>query len=369
VKITLASRGTAVDVMRRALAGELIAGLVPDHAPERYAAALRPHDPVTEPGGAVVVATSGSTGEPKGVVLSRDAITASVAATHARLGGAGEWVCPLPIWHVAGMMTIARGVLGRGGVRFVRGDLSDLPVPDGRAFVSVVPAQLHRANTDDRLADCLARYTAVLVGGSAIPAGLLDAARERGIRAVTTYGMSETCGGCVYDGLPLDGVRVELGPGERISLAGPMAFSGYRGDPERTRAVLHGDVVRTQDRGRLVDGRLRVLGRVDDVVISGGVNVDLAQAQRAADAIWGVAPASRVVLFAVDDERWGARVVAVTGASLSLDDIQTLLRPHLEPAAIPREVRHFDVPPVALAGKIDRAALRAIWEGDHGERR
>jgi len=355
--------------MRRALGGEIVAGLVPEGRPERYLASFRPDAPVVEPGAAVVAATSGSTGEPKAVVLSRDAIAAAVTATHARLGGVGQWVCPLPIEHVAGMMTIARGLLGGHGVQFARGDLADLPIPDERAYVSVVPAQLHRALADEALGSRLTRYAAVLVGGSSIPAGLLERARDRGIPVITTYGMSETCGGCVYDGLPLDGVRVSIEPDERIVLAGPMVFSGYRLDPERTRAVLRGDSVRTQDRGSFANGRLHVLGRFDDVVITGGVNVDLAAAQRVADRVWGVAQAARVVLLAVDDEQWGARIVAVTEGALTIDEIQASLRPRLEAAALPREVRRFALPPVALAGKIDRAAMRAIWEGCDGDGR
>ncbi len=365
----VAAKAGAVDAVCRALDGETVAGLVPDGSPARYLAALRPELPVTEPGAAVVVATSGSTGDPKGVVLSRDAIAASVAATHQRLGGPGLWVCPLPVEHVAGMMTIARGLLGGGGVRLVRGDLSDVPIPDVRAYLSVVPAQLHRALGDATLAASLARYAAVLVGGSAIPAGLLAGAREQGIHVVTTYGMSETCGGCVYDGTPLEGVRVDIESDGRVVLAGPMVFAGYRLDPGRTRAVLRDGAVCTQDRGRFEDGRLRLLGRFDDVVISGGVNVDLAAAQQVADAIWGVDEAERVVLFAVDDERWGARVVAVCGAAVSLDEVVARLRPHVEAAAIPRELRHLVHPTAALAGKIDRNALRAVWDDAAGTAR
>ena len=102
----------------------------------------------------------------------------------------------------------------------------------------------------------------VLVGGSAFPASLRTRAEAAGVPVVATYGMSETCGGCVYDGVPLAGVRVEL-DAERIHLGGPMAFSGYRLRPDLTAQVLAGDLVRTQDRGRWSDGRLQVLGRID----------------------------------------------------------------------------------------------------------
>ena len=364
MRIEVASGPEALDAVRRALAGEIVAGLVPAGAPRRYLDAVAPEAALDVPDAAVIVATSGSTGTPKGVELSRDAIAASVAATHARLGGAGLWVCPLPVQHVAGMMTIARGLLGGGGVRLVGPDLADLPVPDARAYLSVVPAQLHRALEDAETIGRLAEYAAVLVGGSAIPAGLRDRARERGVRVVTTYGMSETCGGCVYDGVPLAGVRVTFEVGERIVLAGPMAFSGYRLDPGRTREVLDGDRVRTNDRGRLRDGRLRVAGRIDDVVISGGVNVDLADVQRHADAIWGVDPNRRVVVAAVPDPRWGQRVVAATAGPVTLAEARRELGAVLEPAAVPRDLRRLTCASLALAGKIDRAAVRAAWEGE-----
>ncbi|MFZ0531078.1 MAG: AMP-dependent synthetase, partial [Propionicimonas sp.] len=197
------------------------------------------------------------------------------------------------------------------------------------------------------------------------PEGLRRRAAAAGVNLVATYGLSETCGGCVYDGVPLDGVRVEL-DGERIGLGGPMAFLGYRGRPELTRAVLEGDLVRTSDRGVWSQGRLRVLGRADDIVISGGENVDLAAAQRVCDAEFG---AGSLVLLAVPDPRWGVRVVGLTTAGLEPADVRARLEPQLGRASVPKELRRVDHLAYTSIGKIDRAALMLSWQeaGDHGD--
>lgn len=335
-------------------------------APEpRLMVALVPEAPVTEAGAAAVVTTSGSTGEPKAVVLSREAIRFAATATHERLGGPGDWVCALPVQHVAGLMTIARAVVAGTRVRFVRGDLSDLPAAVGRTYISLVAAQLDRALLEPATTGWLRGYAAVLVGGGALPSGLRARASGAGINLVATYGMSETCGGCVYDGVPLVGVRVELAEG-RISLRGPMAFSGYRLRPDLTAGVLDGDLVSTQDRGEWAGGRLAVLGRIDDVVISGGENVDLAAAQRASDTEFGD---PRVVLLAVPDERWGARIVAVTTGQLTLAEVRSRLEPLLGRAAAPRELRRVGELAYTSMGKIDRTALARAWagKGEHGE--
>ena len=331
----------------------------------RLVGALHPDAPVTEAGAVAVVTTSGSTGEPKAVVLTRDAIRFAADATHHRLGGPGNWLCALPTRHVAGLMTVARAVVAGTQVRFARGDLADLPVANGRTYISLVAAQLDRALTDPLITGTLRGYAAVLVGGSALPGGLRDRAAKAGVALVSTYGMSETCGGCVYDGVPLDGVRVEIVNG-RVSLGGPMAFAGYRLRPDLTARVLNGDVVTTSDHGRWVEGRLEVLGRFDDVVISGGENVDLAAAQVACDTEFG---GSVVVLLAVPDERWGARVVAVTNSSLTLAEVRSRLEPVLGRAATPKELRQVGELAYTSIGKIDMAALQRSWAGkvEHGD--
>lgn len=320
--------------------------------------------PVTEPGAAVVVPTSGTTSQPRAVVLSAAAITFAANATHDRLGGAGDWVCALPTQHIAGLMTVARSVVAGTAVRFARGDLADLPRPVERTYLSLVAAQLDRALDDPARVARLVDYAAVLLGGSAIPSGLVRRAADRGVRVVTTYGSSETCGGCVYDGHPLDGVRVEL-DGERIGLGGPMAFSGYRLRPDLTAEVLDGDLVRTSDRGTILpDGRLQVLGRLDDVVISGGEKIDLAALQRACDEAFGAPAEGGLAVLAVADERWGNRIVALTSGHLDLAEVQARLQPVVGRAAVPKELRSVTAMAYTSLGKINRVALRRAWENE-----
>ena len=351
-----------------ALAGGPPVAPIPE---SRLLPALAPDEPVPADAAAVVT-TSGSTGDPKAVVLGRAGIRFAAAAAHDRLGGPGDWVCALPTEHVAGLMTIARAVVAGTEVSFARPDLGDLPGPAGPAYVSLVAAQLDRALADPRVSGRLARFAAVLVGGGAVPEELRDRAARAGIRVVTSYGMSETCGGCVYDGRPLDGVRVELEPDPheptpgvgRISLGGGMAFLGYRLRPELTSQVLHGDLVRTGDRGRWWDGRLEVRGRVDDVVISGGTNVDLAAAQRACDAEFGP---GAVALLAVPDLRWGVRIVALTTGRAPLEELRERLEPRVGRAAVPRELRRVATLAYTSMGNFDRAALRRAWDGNGGD--
>ena len=175
---------------------------------------LRPELAVEEADAAAVVATSGSTGRPRGVVLTRAALIASADATHRRLGGPGTWVLALPAHYVAGLMVLVRSLVAARPVLEVDARLDALAglelTGDGPHYLSVVPTQLTRALCDPVRTASLRRFDAVLLGGSAADPALLDRAAAAGIAVVTTYGMSETCGGCVYDGVPLDGVDVTV---------------------------------------------------------------------------------------------------------------------------------------------------------------
>ncbi|NNG21343.1 AMP-binding protein [Naumannella sp. ID2617S] len=343
--------------LRQALdGGPPLAPLPPD--PTSTLAMLQPDRPV-EPDTALVVSTSGSTGHPKGVRLSGPAVRAGADATHQWLGGPGDWVLALPAHHVAGVMVLARAVVARTTVRYADPRLDDLPTPSVRTFLSLVPTQLHRALTHPDLTQRLAGYTAVLLGGAPAPQELLTRARTAGINVVTTYGMSETSGGCVYDGQPLPGVSVQLGERQRISISGPMVFSGYRLRPDLTEATLTNGRVITNDRGRWRDDRFEVLGRLDDVVVSGGVNVDLAEVERELQRHWPQAAA-----IGVPDETWGHLVVA---AGPDLPDLAALRArlTTLEPAARPRAMMRFDVLPATSSGKVDRQQLITRWPDHH----
>src|SRR4029450_12241326 len=170
--------------------------------------------PVSEADAAAGVATSGSPGAPKGVVLSRAAIRASVEATHDRLGGVGDWVLALPPHYVAGLMVVARAALTGTRALSARSDLTDLPKVTARLaerrYISLVPAQLDRALQRRQVSEALSSFSSVLVGGGPTAPALVERAMSQGIRVVTTYGMSETCGGCVYNGQPLSTVDVAL---------------------------------------------------------------------------------------------------------------------------------------------------------------
>lgn len=348
-----------------ALAGDYVLAPVPDGA---AASLLRPTEPVPEPEVAVIVTTSGSTGSPKGVLLSGPAITAAAAAFRQRYG-TFTWTCVLPTHYVAGLMVVARGLLdqptGGAGVRYANRDLSDLPDPNptaGRNAISVVPTQLARALRSSDTSERLARYDLVLVGGAALSADLAARSREAGIAVRQSYGMSETCGGCVVDGLPLPGVHVDIDQTGRVSIGGTAVFSGYRGDPQATAAALVGGWLVTQDRGEWLVGpdgesRLHILGRFDDVVISGGVNVDLAAVQQAVDGL----SRGETAVFGVPDDEWGTRVaLAVTGPSPDLAWWQDALRPALGASALPRQLLRLVSLPRTSSGKVDRQRLREL---------
>jgi o-succinylbenzoate---CoA ligase len=324
-----------------------------------------------EDGTALVVATSGSTGDAKGVLLSASALRASAAATAARLGGHGRWLLALPAQHIAGIQVLVRSlvggtspvVMGSGGFRgkaFVEAASSVLG-EEGPRFTALVPTQLTRllAEGGDGLA-ALRGFDAVLLGGAATPGALLVRAVDAGVRVVTTYGMTETAGGCVYDGVPLTGVRVRIGLGERIELSGPMLAHGYRlraSDP----AFADG-WFRTDDLGRLHrDGSLEVLGRADDVINTGGVKVSAAVVEGVLAAQPGVAEACVV---GVPDAEWGQLVVAAVvpldgGAPPDVSVLGSAVRVELGAAAVPKMIRFVRALPLHGPGKVDRSAILA----------
>jgi o-succinylbenzoate---CoA ligase len=356
--------------------GPVIAPLPPDPVERRRAlAVLRPDRPVSEPDAAVVVTTSGSTGRPKAAVLSGAAIRASVTATHIRLGGAGDWVLALPGHYIAGLMVLARTLLAHTRAWPVRSDLRDLPATvsemSERRYISLVPTQLSRARREDRVWEALRPFDAVLLGGGRTEAGLLADARASGIRVVPTYGMTETCGGCVYSGQPLDGVEVVVAKDGQILVGGEVLFSGYRLRPELTRASLVDGRLATADRGRWTDGRLEVLGRQDEVAITGGLNVDLAEVEGLVRS-WAGRSGAEAVVIGIPDPEWGTKIIAVTDGDGDLVDLQRFVRRSLPAYAAPRALVVLMEVPRLASGKPDRRAIRALvtrQDGSEGESR
>ncbi len=309
-------------------------------------------------GTAVVVATSGSTGAPKGVELSATALLHSARASLARIGARpGErWLCCLPATHVAGLQVLVRSLVS--GSDPVLADRADAQVvaASGCAHVSLVPTQLRRLLDVD--ISPLAGFRSVLLGGAAAPAGLLDAARAARVPVVTTYGMTETCGGCVYDGIPLDGVHIRISDqDDRIWVGGPVLFSGYRRGPRAP-----GDSwFRTGDLGRMdTAGRLVVRGRADDVINTGGHKVVPGEVVAVLQACPGVRDAA---VLGEPDPEWGERVVAVVAPADPADPpTLELLRLHVQERlpryAAPSRVVMVDAVPMLPSGKHDLARLR-----------
>jgi len=316
---------------------------------------------------AVVIATAGSTGRPKAVELSGAALSASAVASLRRIGAdpARRWLCCLPTFHISGLGVLVRSLLAGTDPGFVASVSPESLATSGCAYVSLVPTQLRR------LLDAGAGpgpIQAVLLGGAAAADSLLADARAAGWHVITTYGMSETCGGCVYDSVPLDDVRVRITDGV-VEIAGPMLFSGYLGEPERTATVLADGWFRSADLGCwLPGGGLGIRGRVDDVINSGGEKVVPGEVEAVLATAPGVAD---VVVVGLPDADLGEAVTAVVvpadpAAPPDLAELRSNVRHVLSVYAAPRRVVVVSQFPLLPSGKPDKAAVRdlAMSEAD-----
>ena len=309
---------------------------------------------------AVVIATSGSTGTPKGVELSAAALLASARASLHRIGAApgDRWLCCLPVSHIAGLQVLVRSlVAGSTPVMVDRLGPGVAAAADG-AHVSMVPTQLRRLV---EAGASLSSFGTILVGGAGVAPALAARARRAGGRVVTTYGMTETCGGCVYDSEPLDGVRVAIGTDGLVRIAGPVLFSGYRHQPAAGAGALERGWFTTSDLGSIdAAGRLTIRGRADDVINTGGEKVvggEVAAVLETCEAV------RQAVVVGRPDPEWGERVTAVVvpadpAAPPDLALLRAYVRRTLPAAAAPRELVVMGELPLLPSGKPDVRALR-----------
>ncbi|MEU8636640.1 o-succinylbenzoate--CoA ligase [Amycolatopsis sp. NPDC048633] len=358
----------ALETLKRAVADALGGGpaVLPFTDPA-LRDAMTPAEPA-EPDTAVVIATSGSTGAPKGVLLSARALVASAEATHVRLGGPGHWLLATPAHYIGGLQVLVRSLLAGTNPVLLTGQgfrpddfaAAAAKLTGGPRYTALVPTQLVRLLDDGGAGLAAAKaFDAIVVGAAATSANLRERATDAGVRIVPAYGMSETASGCVYDGFPLDGVRVDL-DGGRIRIAGDVLAHGYRLRPDLTAESFDGGWFTTSDRGvRHDDGRIEVLGRADDMINTGGVKVSANAIERCLCAQPGVRDACVVGL---PDPEWGEAVVALvvpSGEPREADELRAAVRSELGAAATPKRVEYGSELPLRGPGKIDRAAVKA----------
>ena len=342
------------------------------------------HDPADLPDGlAVAVGTSGSTGRPKRALLTAQALDRSASATHQVLGGSGSWLLAMPAHHVAGLQVLLRSIAA--GTDPVVLDLREGFTPAAfaaaterlrtstsapRRYTSLVPTQLGRLIDDEAGLEALRSYDGVLVGGAATPTAMVERSRAAGVELCLTYGMSETAGGCVYDGAPLPVSRIHVDNDRHVVLGGDTVAHGYLPEPgiDSDAFTIDPDGVRwfrTDDLGHFDDdGMLVIDGRADDVVNSGGLKINPGVVEdamvRHLDALLDV------VVIGLPDPEWGESVcAAVTLADptghLTTRQVRERLRGILPEAALPRRVLVLESIPQRGPGKPDRAAIRAAF--------
>ena len=353
VALRLPNRALAAAIQEAWAAGKAVFPLGPDGSDdldERFGGPV-------EPDIGALVLTSGSTGESRAVELSWDSLHASADATNRRLGVSrgDRWLCPVPVHHIAGLQILVRSERASLEPQVVMNHFDVDEVAGAEAnLVSLVPTMLVRlldAGVD------LSRFKAILLGGAALAPSLLQRAREGGAPIVRSYGMTETCGGCVYDGAPLEGVDLRIEASGEITLSGPVLFSRYRGEPALTAERLDDGWFRTADAGTIENGRLRVLGRVDELINTGGEKVSPVEVAGLLTTHPAVAHAEVV---GVPDPEWGERVVAIVeaaGKAPTLAEVRAFLATRTEGFKVPKELVVVKDWPRRPSGKVDRRRL------------
>lgn len=322
---------------------------------------------------ALVVQTSGSTAAPKRVCLSAESLLASARATHARLGGPGQWLLAVPANYIAGVQVLVRSLESGIEPTVVTGAFSPesfvaavRSMTGARTYASVVPAQLQRlvehAQKDSDARRTLAHLDALLVGGQSTPVSLIEQASALGFSIVRSYGSTETSGGCVYDGVALEGVELALEESGELRIAGNILALEYTEKRLTDDRFVIRDGKRwylTGDEASLEAGALRIIGRRNRMLISGGIKVSLDEL----DSIASELGYSRVASIAVSSNEWGERPVMVVegnASSASEDLIRAVVLERLGRVAVPDRIVWVPVLPTGATGKPDYAAIARL---------
>jgi len=313
----------------------------------------------------IVVGTTGSSGISKEVGISAAAILASAQASNKYLGAkpGDTWSLLLPLTHIAGVNVLVRAQELGNEPLDLRGEQSEYPRVD---FTGIVPAQLFAAlNGEKALLQHLVDAKAVLVGGAALPDALRAQGQAAGITIVTTYGMTETTGGCVYNGEPLDGVEIKINSDNHIAIKGAVLAEIYIGAEKMWDSAVKDGWFVTADLGKIEGGKLIVEGRSDDVIISGGENISLGQIEKSLQAHF---PQLTCAAFAVSNPQWGDSLhLAVVGDGLLAEaDINSYLATEFGSFAKVKGFLHVPELPLMGIGKVDRKKLAELFtEASH----
>lgn len=323
---------------------------------------------------AAVISTSGSTGAPKQTMLSVNALAASAMGTAFALKAEGQWLLTLPVHYVAGFQVLIRSLYAgtRPWVMDTSTGFTPQAFTDAAAeltdrvrFTSLVPTQLHRLLTDPspETLRLLRRFDAILLGGAPAGASLRTLARSQGLTIVETYGMSETCGGCVYDGVPLDGVELRSVEG-RLRISGPVLADGYLDAPELTEKKFAFNAGQrwyvTDDAGEVaLDGSVTVHGRLDDVIITGALKVS---ATRVSDVIEALPGVEQALVLGIRSEEWGMAVAVAIVGDIDAQVVRQAVHLELGAHAVPKAIVTLDAFPLLPGGKPDRRTIHTLLE-------
>jgi len=301
----------------------------------------------------VIISTTGSSGIVKRVQLSTKAIATSAQLSNAAIGaGVGAiWSLLLPTNHIAGLNVLARAInLGSEIVS----------VEQGADYSAIVPTQLHRAlNGDVQLLNHLQNCKAVLVGGNSASKTLLESADASGINVITTYGMTETSGGCVYNNLALPGISVAINEVGLIKFSGPILAQGYENQEELWAQNFKDGWFTSNDLGEIIDGKIFVTGRADDVIISGGENISLVaiEAELAANF-----PNINFVATSIPDPEWGDKLCLLIAGQVNQLKISEVLQNNLGKQFVPKDfLTVAEIPQIGI-GKPDRVKASKLFQ-------